>query len=271
MLLLAENTANRFTLAAKTGEGPAQLFNDYTTALQTLSAYLSNGSRTLLAATPKSQHRVPFGRGYGRLLQPSPIDLQYAFDQVKFLLTPSLQNEVMAENEGLPAIDLSNDELSAANFDRVNFGWVSGYLFAIDLRGATLENSQWSSRSDLSRAYLQCADLRYSDFRGADLIDADLSGANVQGANFTHADLRGVKISYVYGKAKWPARRAPKALPQQRWNPRTCMKDRALWQNAPAVKAASHLARKHGSHSAAKHSPRSATRHSSHPAAGRIR
>lgn len=126
MLLLAENTANRFTLAAKTGEGPAQLFNDYTTALQTLSAYLSNGSRTLLAATPKSQHRVPFGRGYGRLLQPSPIDLQYAVDQVKFLLTPSLQNEVMAENEGLPAIDLSNDELSAANFDRVNFGWCLG-------------------------------------------------------------------------------------------------------------------------------------------------
>lgn len=260
MLLLTENTANRFALAAKAGEGRAQLFNDYTTALQTLSAYLSSASRTLLAATAKSQHRVPFGRGYGRLLQPSPLDLQYAVDQVKFLLTPSLQGEVLSDREGAPAIDLSNDELSVANFNGVNFGWVSGYLFAIDLRGATLQNSSWSSRSDLSRAYLQCADLRYSHFRGADLIDADLSGANVKGANFTGAHLRGVKIAYVYGKAKWPAHRAPRALAEQGWDTRTCMRNRALWQNAPAVKAPSHRARKHGSHPAAKHSSRTAPR-----------
>jgi Pentapeptide repeats (8 copies) len=253
MLLLTENTANRFTLATKTGEGRAQLFSDYTTALQTLSAYLSSASRTLLAATAKSQHSVPFGRGYGRLLQPDPIDLQYAVDQVRSLLTPSLQGEVMAEREGRPAIDLSNDELSLANFNGVNFGWVNGYLFAIDLRGATLEYSRWSNKTDLSSAYLQCADLRYSDFRGADLRYADLSGANVEGANFTGAQLRGVKIAYVYGKARWPAHRAPRALPEQGWDARVCMRNRALWQNAPAVKKPSHPARKHGSHPAAKH------------------
>jgi hypothetical protein len=199
----------------------------------------------LLAATAKSQHRVPFGSGYGRLLQPGPIDLQYAVDQVRFLLTPSLQREVMSEREGLPAIDLSDDELSGANLTGVNFGWVDGYLFAIDLRGASLGNSDWSSSSDLSSAYLQCSDLSHSDFRGADLSDADLSGANVQGANFTGAHLRGVTIRYVYGIAKWPAHRAPKALPEQGWDPLTCMKSRALWQNAPAVKAPSHPARKH--------------------------
>ena len=89
MLLLTQNTAGRFTLAAKTGEGPAQLFDDYTTALQTFSAYLSSGSTTLLATTAASQPGSPFGRGYGTLLQPAPIDLQYAADQVHFLLTPA--------------------------------------------------------------------------------------------------------------------------------------------------------------------------------------
>jgi hypothetical protein len=258
MLLLAENTANRFSLAARAGESRAQLFTDYTTALQTLSAYLSSASRTLLAATAKSQHRVPFGRGYGRLLQPSPLDLQYAVDQVRFLLTPSLQGEVLSDREGVPAIDLSNDELSVTNFNHVNFGWMFGYLFAVDLRGAALENSRWSIRSDLSSAYLQCADLRYSDFRQADLRYADLSGANVDGANFTRAKLRGVKIAYVYGIAKWPAHRAPRALPEQGWDTRTCMRNRALWLKAPAPKTPSHPVRKHGSRPAAKHSSHTA-------------
>lgn len=261
MLLLAQNTANRFALAAKAGEGRAQLFTDYITALQTLSAYLSSGSRTLLAATAKTQHSVPFGPGYGRLLQPGPIDLQYAVDQVSFLLSRHVQREVMSEREGQPAIDLSSDELSGAYFAGANFGWVDGDLFAIDLRGASLDNSSWSRSSDLSRAYLQCADLRDSDFRGADLRYADLSGANVEGADFTGAELKGVKIAYVYGVAKWPANRAPRVLPEQGWDHLTCMKTRALWQNAPAVKAPSHPAHKHGSHPAAKHGSHPARKH----------
>src|SRR5277367_3968382 len=99
----------------------------------------------------------------------------------------------MSQHAGRPAIDLSSDELSGANLTNANFGWVYGYLFAIDLRGATLEHSHWSSRSDLSTAYLQCADLRHAVFRGANLSYADLSGANVQGADFTGANLRGLK------------------------------------------------------------------------------
>jgi uncharacterized protein YjbI with pentapeptide repeats len=263
MLLLTENTANRFTLAAKTGEGPAQLYTDYTTALQTFSAYLSGATGTLLAATSRSQPSVPFGRGYGRLIQPGPIDVQYAVDQVSFLLAPSLQRKVMSEHVSRPAIDLSDDELSGANFAGVDFGWVHAYLAAIDLRGATLEYSLWSRKSNLSGAHLQCADLRYSDFRGADLSYTDLSGANVQGANFSRAYFRGVRIAYVYGKAKWPAyRTAPKALPEQDWDPLVCMRNRALWQNAPPVKTPSHPSRKHGAHPSAKHNSHSARRRS---------
>lgn len=272
LLLLTQNTTDRFTLAAKAGEGPAQLFDDYTTTLQTLSAYLSSGSRTLLAATAKSQPSLPFGRGYGRLLQPGPIDLQYAVDQVRFLLTLRLQREVMSEHVGRPAIDLSDDELSGATLPGVHFGWVHAYLAAIDLRGASLEHSRWSKKSNLSGAHLQCADLRHSDFSGANLSDTDLSGANVEGANFTHAYFKGVKMAYVYGKARWPAYRAPqKVLPEQRWNAGTCMGNRALWQNAPAVKAPSHPARKRSSHSVARHASRPAAKHSSRPVRRRTR
>jgi hypothetical protein len=259
LLLLTQNTTGRFALAAKTGEDPVQLFDDYTTTLQTLSAYLSSGSTTLLAATAKSQPSVPFGPGYGRLLQPGPIDLQYAVDQVRFLLTLSLQRDVMSEHVGRPAIDLSDDELSGANLAGVHFDWVRAYLAAIDLRGASLEHSRWSKRSNLSGAHLQCADLSKSVLRGVNLSDADLSGANVQSANFARAYFKGVKIAYVYGRARWPAYRAPKkVLPERDWDPVTCMRNQALWQNTPAVKTASHPAHKHGSHPAAKHT--------SHPA-----
>jgi hypothetical protein len=258
LLLLTQNTTGRFALAAKTGEGPGQLFDDYTTTLQTLSAYLSGGSRTLLAATAKSQPSVPFGPGYGRLLQPGPIDLQYAVDQVRFLLTLSVRREVMSEHVGRPAIDLSDDELSGANFAGVHFDWVRAYLAAIDLRGATLEYSRWSKKSNLAGAHLQCADLRHSDFREVNLSDADLSGANVERANFTRAYFRGVKIAYVYGHARWPAYRTPKVLPEQDWHPLTCMRNTALWQNAPAVKTPPHPARKHRTRPAARHSSRPA-------------
>ena len=230
LLLLTQNAAGRFTLAAKTGEGPAQLFDDYTTALQTFSAYLSSGSTTLLAATAASQPGTPFGRGYGTLLQPAPIDLQYAADQVRFLLTPALQREVMSQHAGRPAIDLSGDELSGANLTGINFGWIHAYLFAIDLRGATLEHSLWSKWSDLSTAYLQCADLRHADFRRANLSYADLSGADVQGADFIGANLRGMKTAYVYGIAKWPVHRAPVVKPVQQWKPLACLANAALWQ-----------------------------------------
>jgi hypothetical protein len=235
LLLLSQNAAGRFTLAAKAGEGPAQLVDDYTTALQTFSAYLSSQSTILLATAATSQPGAPFGRGYGKLLAPGPLDLQYAVDQVQFLLSPRLQAEVMSEHAGRAAIDLSNDELSGANLTGINFGWAIAYLAAIDLRSATLEYSRWSSRSDLSMAHLQCADLRHADFRGADLSHADLSGADVQGADFTGANLSGAKITYVYGTAKWPGQLASVAAqPTQAWNPLTCMANSALWQNAPS-------------------------------------
>jgi Pentapeptide repeats (8 copies) len=250
LLLLTQNTAGRFALAAKTGESPAQLFDDYTTALQTLSAYLSSASTNLLASTAASQPGKPFGRGYGTLVQPAPIDLQYAVDQVRFLMTSSSQREVMSQHLGRPAIDLSSDELSGANLTNANFGWVYGYLFAIDLRGATLEYSHWSSRSDLSTAYLQCADLRHADFRGANLSYADLSGADVQGADFTGANLRGLKAAYVYGTAKWLAHRAPVAMPVQDWRPLTCLANSKLWEKAPVASTpsqpASKRSRSHG-------------------------
>jgi hypothetical protein len=271
LLLLTQNTTGRFALAAKTGEGPVQLFDDYTTTLQTLSAYLSSGSSTLLAATARSQPSQPFGRGYGRLLQPGPIDLQYALDQVSFLLTLRLQREVMSEHAGRPAIDLSDDELSGANLTGIHFGWVRAYLAAIDLRGASLDYSRWSKKSNLSGAHLQCADLRYSDFRDVNLSYADLSGANVQGANFTRAYFKGVKIAYVYGKARWPAYRAPKALPERLWKPSVCMGNRALWQNAPAVTTPPHPAAKHRRHPAAEHSRHPAAKHRSHRARSHTR
>jgi uncharacterized protein YjbI with pentapeptide repeats len=246
LLLLARNAAGRFTLAAKTGEGRAQLWDDYTTALQTFSAYLSSQSSALLASAVVNQPGAPFGRGYGTELAPSPIDLQYAVNQVEFLLGPRLQREVMSEREGAPSLDLSNDELSGANFTGARFGWIHAYMPAIDLRGATLRFSDWSSKSDLSGAYLQCANLLHSDFGGANLSHADLSGADVEGADFTRADLRGATITYVYGIAKWPAEfGSVTVLPVREWNTKTCMADPGLWQNTPAVSNPSQPAPNH--------------------------
>lgn len=51
LLLLARNTSARFTLSPKAGEARANVFDDYTTALQIFSGYLSSHGETFLADT----------------------------------------------------------------------------------------------------------------------------------------------------------------------------------------------------------------------------
>jgi hypothetical protein len=46
LLLLARNTSARFTLSPKAGEARANVFDDYTTALQIFSGYLSSHGET---------------------------------------------------------------------------------------------------------------------------------------------------------------------------------------------------------------------------------
>jgi Pentapeptide repeats (8 copies) len=258
LLLLARNTSARFTLSPKTGEARADLFNDYTTALQILSGYLSSNGQDFLTHVSTGQERVKFGRGYGLPPPPGlPLDLVYAGDQVAYLL--DLENEVAALKMGRPAIDLSNDELMGQRWHRVNFKWVKAYMAGIDLRGATLTNSQWGNHSYLGYSHLQCADLRSADFRGANLTYADLRGANLQdadfqGANLTYADLRGANvqgadfrrakikaatITQLYGVAKWPQwKRSMTTLHANKFNLPTCLQNTAFNGNQPTSMAA---------------------------------
>jgi hypothetical protein len=229
LLLLARNTSDRFALMSETRETPADVSGDYTTALQILSGYLSSHGQAYLTGSPSLS--ATFGRGYG--LPPSPgipLDMIYAADQVKFLLSSGIAASVTALDAGpLPALDLSNDELFGQPWQGVNFAWINAYLAGIDLRGADLGQSTWSAHSDLSGAYLQCADLAGADFRGANLRDADLSGADVQGADFTGADLQGAVLTSVHGVATWPRHIAAAALPADDWDQGACLQDKSFW------------------------------------------
>jgi hypothetical protein len=232
LLLLTQNTSTRFSLRAETGEPAADVYSDYTTTLQILSGYLSSQGEQFL--TGYSDQASPFGRGYGIPASPGiPLGIVYAADQVRVLLAADMKNNVAALGLGeRPAIDLANDELSGQPWTGINFGWISAYLVGIDLRGASLESSQWSQSSDLSHAYLQCADLQGADFAGADLSDADLAGANVQGADFRGADLKGAMLAPVYGVATWSQQ---PTLPVARWDPGACLSNTRFWRNAPAA------------------------------------
>jgi hypothetical protein len=231
LLLLTRNTSSRFALMGEIGETPADVSSDYTTALQILSGYLSSHGQDYLTGISPPLSGT-FGRGYG--LPPSPgipLDMIYAADQVKFLLSSGIAASVAALDAGPPpALDLSNDELSGQPWQGINFAWINAYLVGIDLRGADLGQSQWSAHSDLSGAYLQCANLAGANFRGADLRDADLSGADVQGANFTGADLQGAVLTSVHGMATWPQHIAETALPANDWNQGACLQDKSFWR-----------------------------------------
>ena len=176
------------------------VYGDYTTALQVLSGYLRSHSDMLL--TGNAQTAELFGRGYG-LPPPSGVTLNitYAADQVGFVLPTNMENEVGALNVGAqPAIDLSNDELIGQPWTDVNFGWLHAFMVGIDLRGASLESSQWSNNSDLSDFYLQCADLQNVNFRWANLSGVDLEGAYVQGADFRGANIKGAVFGRKYSE-----------------------------------------------------------------------
>lgn len=240
LVLLTQNTANRFTLSPETGEPATDVFADYTTALQILSGYLSSNGVTFLDNFSTGQALAQFGRGYGVPPSPGvPINIIDAADQVDFMLTKDMESEVTALNSGRPAIDLSNDELIGQPWYGVNFGWISAYLTGIDLRGADLASSQWSGYSDLEHSYLQCADLEGANFRGAYLSYADLRGANVQGADFRGAHLEGARVAPVYGVANWPrSLQGITALNVKDWNQAACLRSSKFSDNQPASASA---------------------------------
>ena len=234
LLLLERNTSSRFALMGKTEEAPADVYEDYTIALRILSGYLRSRSDTLLYDKP--QTAAKFGRGYGLAPHPGiPLDITYAADQVQFLLNADMQSKVGALNVGeQPAIDLSNDELIGQPWTGINFGWLYAFMVGIDLRGASLESSQWSTNSDLSGSDLQCADLQNADFRGANLSGADLEGAYVQGADFRGANIKGAVFGQLYGKAKWSSQPfGIETLSAHNWTSAACMQNASFWRGQP--------------------------------------
>jgi hypothetical protein len=234
LLLLARNMSNRFTLMDQTLEAPADVYGDYTTALQILSGYLRSHSDMLL--TSKAQTAALFGRGYGLPPPPGfPLEIVYAANQVRFLLAANMESKVGALNVGAqPAIDLSNAELIGQPWTDVNFGWLHAFMVGIDLRGASLESSQWSNNSDLSGSDLQCADLQHANFRGANLSGADLEGAYVQGADFRGANIKGAVFGQLYGKAKWSSQPSGiRTLSAHNWTSAACMQNASFWRGQP--------------------------------------
>jgi hypothetical protein len=225
LLLLTDDTLNRVARQSETGENPAEVYNNYTSALHIFGSYINGHGETFLA---DNRAHASFGRGYGRPSSQIPLDIVYAADQLQALLAKNLQIELTALQPGVhPPIDLANDELYGQFWHGVNFGWATAYLVGVDLRGADLESSQWSGRSNLSYAYLQCSDLRAANFRGADLRFADLNGTNVQDADFRGAKLLGAKITKVYGSAKW-SQKPPgiTILPESKWHMSSCLQSR---------------------------------------------
>jgi len=232
--LLERNVSARFTLAPQTGESAANVFGDYTTALEIFSGYLSSHSGSSLVGKQNGKRAASFGRGYGT--PPVPLDVVYAANQIELML--NMKGDVTALNAGKPAIDLSDDELYGQPWTGVNFRWIKSYLVGIDLRGAYLESSKWGKGANLSDSYLQCANLRDADFRGANLTYADLRGANVQGADFRGAKIRGIDFGQIYGTARWPRwMRRMNTPPASEWDQATCLQDKTLWDKPNSASA----------------------------------
>jgi len=231
LFLLTQNTMSRLANMDQSGEQAADVYNDYSTALDILSGYLGTHSQAYLTGVSPATFR----RGYGQPPTAPPLAIVYAADQLVALLAKKMQHEVTALQPGMrPAIDLSNDELYGQPWFGINFGWVNADMPGIDLRGAELGSSQWSVNSDLNGAYLQCADLTDADFRGAHLRSADLNGANVQGADFRGADLQGATITTVYGTAKWSQQPAGiTVIPADKFHPSACLANPSFWSGQP--------------------------------------
>lgn len=231
LILLARNAGGRLKLSTETGEPPTDVYDDYTTALQILSGYLYSHSQAFLTTVSTAQATTPFRLGYGVPPSPGiPLDVTYAANQVQYLLSPEMQGKVTNLNIGQPAIDLARDELFGQPWAHINFRWIEAWLVGVDLRGASLESSQWGKGSNLSGAYLQCANLKDAAFGGANLSNADLRGANVEGADFSTAHIQGAILEPVYGKAKWPRQMGSvNSLPVSGWHQNACLRNSELW------------------------------------------
>jgi hypothetical protein len=139
LALLQRDAADRIALSAKTGESPADIFNNYQTVLRIFSGYVSSQGQTFLTAS-SAQASTPFGRGYGVPASPgTPLDVIYAADQVKLML--DLDSEVAPLSPGRPVIDLSNDELMSQSWKGINFSWIA------DLRGADVQGANFRHAS----------------------------------------------------------------------------------------------------------------------------
>jgi Pentapeptide repeats (8 copies) len=233
LLLLTQNTTSRITNIKKSGEPPADVYNDYLTSIQILSGYLSSHSQAYLAGVSTAA----FGRGYGPPPSLFPLAIHYAADQLNILLAKNMQSEVTALQPGMrPSIDLSTDELYQQYWFGINFSWVTADMPGIDLRGAELGSSQWSPYSTLDHSDLQCANLSGANFRGVDLDSADLNGAYVQGADFRGADLKGATIQVVYGNATWSQLPAGiKVISAGKFHPSECLNNPSFWNGQSAV------------------------------------
>ena len=230
LLLLARNTSNRLTLMGQTEEAPADVYGDYTTALQILSGYLRSGRDTLL--TGNATTAALFGRGYG-LPPSSSISPYYICGQPGRVPAGHQYGERGGRAERWRAASdrPSYDELIGQPWTDVNFGWLHAFMVGIDLRGASLESSQWSNNSDLSDSYLQCADLQNANFRGANLSGADLEGAYVQGADFRGANIKGAVFGQLYGKAEWSSRPfGIRTLSAHNWTSAACIQNASFWR-----------------------------------------
>jgi hypothetical protein len=233
LVLLARNAGGRFQLSAEAGEPSADVYDDYTTALQILSGYLNSHSQTYITAMSTAKTTKPFRLGYGMPPSPGiPLDIIYAADQVTYLLNSKMQSNVTRLNAGEPTIDLAHDELFGQPWPGINFRWISAWLVGIDLRGANLEQSKWGKDSHLSYSYLQCANLGGAKFGQADLKYVDLRGANVQGADFSSAHIEGANLTQVYGKATWPRQLGNvTSLPVQAWHQDACLRNSSFWRS----------------------------------------
>jgi uncharacterized protein YjbI with pentapeptide repeats len=123
--------------------------------------------------------------------------------------------DVSAQDEGtappLPAIDLSHTTLYGLYWKGIDFSWLGGRSFVqADLRGASLQDSNWAASkeqkgADLTEAFMQCSFLKGARLQGAvlrfaHLEGADLTGAHLEGADLTGAHLQGAHLGRVHLK-----------------------------------------------------------------------
>jgi uncharacterized protein YjbI with pentapeptide repeats len=146
-----------------------------------------------------------------------PKDVIYGVNELRQLLDRKyrdhLEQSVDGKDEPLRVtMDLAGARLRGLYMRGFDVGWLyKAYMPGIDLRRATLVNSNWecatlsgatfsaetpARRTQMNDAILRGADLADADLRnvdltGADLQEADLTGAKLDGAILTDANLFG--------------------------------------------------------------------------------